>query len=353
MSQNNRYEYLDRLEGGMGYVDILKDHNLDRKVAIKTIQNPDELPRLRDEIDALLQLRSKHVVQVYDILYGADNQFGIVMEFISGFDLTEVAMFRNFDLIQRLKLLWQISSGIEDIHKAGLIHRDLKPNNMMIDSEGVVKIFDFGLSRNVGVNDQTIGFRGTYGFSAPEQFNEASVELTQSVDVYAFGVISLFILCNGILPRELKCVPPIPANYTFSELPELNAYTKLVELFERTLSHCVAARPTMSELKKEISRVLLHNRHQAVAIIRNETKFLNFQSPSANLSYSNIGSCEIRYDGFDFKIMNVKGEVFVNNKAISEDSIIPGSCVVAFGGSHRRADRAYVTFDVSNPEVYL
>jgi serine/threonine-protein kinase len=181
----------DSDDGGFSDVSFCHDKHLQRRIAIKTIKEFSELERLKDEISALLQLRSKHVVQVYDIVKNpANTSFGIVMEYIDGLDLFNTAEHTKSDT-QLLKILWQIASGISDIHKAGLIHRDIKPNNMKLDSEGILKIFDFGLSRNEGIDAVTIGFKGTLGYSAPEQFLNTKVEFTSAIDVYAFGATAL------------------------------------------------------------------------------------------------------------------------------------------------------------------
>ena len=130
--------------GGFSDVNYCTDTHLDRKVAIKFIQEESEKRRILDELQALLQIRSKHVVQVYDIIPGDAASLGIVEEFVEGEDLL-TSDFSTQSLENYLKILWQVASGIADIHDKGIIHRDIKPNNMKLDGEGVVKIFDFGL----------------------------------------------------------------------------------------------------------------------------------------------------------------------------------------------------------------
>lgn len=337
-------------EGGFGTVFSVQDLNLERDVAIKVIQDFSELQRLRDEIDALLKLRSKHVVQVFDITPGNNGHFGIVMEFISGQDLCELDL-ANLSFLERLKLLWQISCGIDDIHDAGLIHRDIKPNNMKVDAEGILKIFDFGLARHSTVNAETQGFKGTFGFAAPEQFSNGFVSFTNAIDVYAFGVVALYILTQRV-PARLCNIPPSPLVNAFGNVVELQPFTELTKVLEQCLSHNISTRPSIKTVKRELSKTLLFNKHQAVTVINNNTKLLNANSPRVNLQLSGIGSFEIHYNGYEFWIKNASGEVFMNNRLVSSDKILPGSCVVALGNSRRNwSERAYVTFDLSNPEV--
>lgn len=195
-----------RGSGGFGEVVFCKDLHLERMVAIKTIKELSELDRLKDEIAALMKMRSKHVVQVFDIINGQNSTFAIVMEYIDGTDLFNLD-FKTLNPLTLLKLLWQLASGISDIHASGVIHRDIKPNNMKLDKEGVLKIFDFGLARNSGNDARTVGFKGTPGFAAPEQFAFDEVNFLPAVDVYAFGVSALFLATQD-LPLELKASFP-------------------------------------------------------------------------------------------------------------------------------------------------
>ncbi|CAG0958073.1 partial Serine/threonine-protein kinase PrkC, partial [Anaerolineales bacterium] len=159
----------DSDSGGFSKVIYCTDNHLDRKVAIKFIQDENEKKLILKELRALLKMRSKHVVQVYDIVKGENDSLGIVEEFIEG-DLLWDSDYPQQSADNYLKTLWQIASGIADIHKAGVIHRDIKPNNMKLDAEGIVKIFDFGLAKQEGLDAKTKGFKGTYGFAAPELF---------------------------------------------------------------------------------------------------------------------------------------------------------------------------------------
>lgn len=342
----------EKNDGGFGDVIFCKDEHLERIVAIKTIKNISQIERLRDEISALLKLRSKHVVQVFDIVEGTDSNFGIVMEFVEGDDLFHIDR-ENLDSNQLLKILWQIASGIADIHSAGVIHRDIKPNNMKLDNEGILKIFDFGLARNTGKNAQTVGFKGTFGFSAPEQYTNNAVSFTSAIDTYAFGATALYLATNG-LPQELHDVPPRHVPPSCFDIGLLKDYPSLISVIHKCLSSSPASRPSMSHVKDELAKQLLFDKHQALAVINGQPHKINSSKRVVKLGFGNIGSFELVYNGTSFNIKNVTGEVYVNNIVVTPNMEIPSSCVVVFGSANRHyTQRSFVTFDVSNPEVAL
>lgn len=337
--------------GGFGSVIYCQDTHLDRPVAIKSIKDISENHRLFDELNALMRLRSKHVVQVFDIVLGKNDTIGIVQEFIDGDDLWNSPIpkssYENY-----LKTLWQIASGIADIHKAGVIHRDIKPNNIKFDAEGIVKIFDFGLSRSEGIKAATKGFKGTFGFAAPELFATDTVPFTKAIDTYAFGVTAI-CLSGSDLPDELKKIPPhlIPSNF-FSTLP-MTLPNELAALLEKCLSHNPDERPPMATVRDQLSRQLLRDKHQALAVYNNQTNVLNSSKRTVSLRVEGIGEIKIEYDGFRFYVVFVSGEVFINNQTVELNEEIPGSCVVALGAAYRGNNRTYITFDISNPEVVI
>lgn len=338
--------------GGFSDVICCLDNHLDRNVAIKFIKDEMEKKRLLDELRALLQMRSKHVVQVYDVIQGESDSIGIVEEYIEGEDLWD-SEFPRISPENYLKTLWQIAAGIADIHAAGVIHRDIKPNNMKLDAEGIVKIFDFGLAKDEGVDAKTKGFKGTVGFAAPELFGDATVAFTPAIDVYAFGATAIFLACQD-LPPSMKKFPPTPIiGEVFSKLPT-SLPAGLAGLLDTCIAYDPTHRPPMAVVRDELARHLLRDRHQALAVFKGKPYYINAGNRSAGLDYPAVGKIEISYDGLRFFVSVATGEVYINNSSIAQGYEIPGSCVVALGGPHRRNDqRAFITFDLSNPEVVL
>ncbi len=338
--------------GGFGSVIYCQDEHLDRPVAIKFIKEDSEKHRLMDELNALMLLRSKHVVQVYDIVKGESDSIGIVEEYIDGDDLLNSPIPQS-SYEYYLKTLWQIASGIADIHEVDVIHRDIKPNNMKFDKEGIVKIFDFGLSRDEGAKAVTKGFKGTFGFAAPELIKSGFVAFSRAVDTYAFGATAIVLSGMG-LPDELQKIPPQPLLVNFMSTLPFKLTPDLASLITACLAPNPNDRPLMNHVRDLLSRHLLHNKHQALAVYNNQPSVLNDSKRVVSLKFADIGEIKIEYDGFRFFVSLVNGEVLINNEAVLAGKEIPKSCVVALGGSHRRADmRRFITFDVSNPEVVL
>lgn len=321
---------------------------------VKTIKDRSEIDRLHDEKIALLKITSKNVVQIYDIINFNNESFGIVMEHIDGHDLTNPKDFikSSHDL---LMTLWQISSGISDIHDLDLIHRDIKPNNIMKNSEGIIKILDFGLTREFGENAMTFGFKGTLGFAAPEQYKkmESLVNFTSAIDVYSFGVTSLYFIAQTI-PKITK------ENLTY-QLPDnsfdveyLMEYPSIIALLERCFNEEPKLRPKITEIRDEIKKYLLYDKHNALLTFNGQTHLLDNKNKKAVLSIPNIGSCKIKYDGLNYIITKPIGEIYLNNTHVTSRMIIPGSCVIGIGALSRPyAQRQFITFDISNPEIIL
>lgn len=335
--------------GGFSSVHFYTDTHLDRTVAVKSIKEISEQHRIVDELNALMQLRSKHVVQVFDRVIVNDVIY-IIQEYIDGDDLFTSSIPKSSQ-DEYLKTLWQIASGIADIHSVGVIHRDIKPNNMKFDSEGIIKIFDFGLSRNEDKNAQTIGFKGTRGYAAPELIRHGNVTFSQAIDTYAFGSVAIAI--SGIkLPNELQCIPPQPLPDGFmNSLPFLPV--ELVQIITSCLDFNSDNRSSMIKVRDEIERYLLKDKHQALAVHNNKPYVFNTDKRSVSLDVPNIGNLTINYNGLRFYVSQVSGEVFINNQSTFIGQEIPKSSVITLGDSYRGNARKYITFDISNPEVVL
>lgn len=346
-----RYTILGKvLSGGMSAVYPCTDDILERKVAVKVMQDSAEARRLVDEISALLKLRSKHVVQVYDILRLDAGTIGIVQEFIEGTDLFDESTKATSPEALH-KQLWQIASGIADIHDAGVIHRDIKLNNMKLDREGIIKIFDFGLARDVGPAASTVGFTGTKWFAAPELYG-TNVKFSAAVDTYAFGVCATYLIARN-LPDELGQQPPVtmPAGYLTAAGGAVAP--DIISLIEACLATAPIDRPSMQQVRDTLAKHLLFDRHQALVVYQGHASFLNATNRVVSAKLSGMGSITITYNGMDFLVAGVQGDVFINYGEAVKGQVLPGSCVVALGGPDKGASRRYVTFDLASPEVVL
>lgn len=343
-----------RAQGGMGDVSFYYDEVLEREVAIKTMLDISDMPRLQDEIDALLSLRSKYVVQVFDLIKSQDDNAAIIMERIQGNELSEFRVDNAENNEKYLKTLWQVAAGLADIHSQGVVHRDIKPSNMMLDEEGIVKIIDFGLARYLDFNAATSGFRGTFNYAAPEQYTNELFEFTSAIDVYAFSVVALYLI-DGTLPPELKERPPsLPKDNPYL-LTWLASYESLCEILFEGLSHDPSDRPEIHEIKKVLEKLLLKDRHQATIVfgVKKKSKRINSENRTAGIKYDGVGAFKVSYSGYEFALTEYEGDIYVNNMKVSQERVLPESCVITIGAPDLGWKRAFITFDVSNPEVTL
>lgn len=342
----NRYKTLDNSDrGGMGEVIFCEDLHLQRQVVLKYLQAGVDNRRLMDEQKALSKVRSKHVVQLYDIvnIQEVDIQRpAIVLEFING----ETLQVGSFSVNEEyLKLIWQISCGLADIHSHEIIHRDIKPGNIKIDSEGVVKILDFGLSRN-NSDAETMSIIGTPIFMAPELWGDQTIAFDSTIDVYAFGVTCLALL-TGSPPASLRSRPPSQPTLADFSTPFTGLPSEITNILHQCLAFERRNRPSMQAIKTLLEKHLLKDRHRATVVLNGNANTLDKDNKRIHLN-ANVGSLIIEYDGLAFVVTQVTGSVYINNTAVRTGTIVPGCCVLTFGNG---GNRKFVTFDVSNPEV--
>lgn len=332
--------------GGMGEVIECTDLHLKRKVIVKRLQVGVSERRLLDEQKALAKVRSKHVVQLYDIVDLNDRVRGekaIVIEYIDGQNL-QIASYKSDR--QYLKILWQIACGLRDIHAAGVIHRDIKPQNIRLDAEGVVKIIDFGLARSKA-DAKTSGAIGTPAYMAPELWGHNTVSFDQAIDVYAFGVTAIALLTSR-LPNGLATMPPGDVSLASASAILNGVPPDVVAALHACLRRDSTKRPSMHDIQVILARQLLKDQHRALVVMNGQLHLLDQKKRTMNLKLGAVASISIVYDGFDFKIANAAGAIFVNNTAAIVGDKVPGCCVITFGSG---PGRKFITFDVSHPEV--
>ncbi len=200
-----RYEILQLLgEGGMGAVYKAADRELDRFVALKVIRpelasDPSILARFKQELLLAHQVTHRNVIRIYDLGEAEGVKF-ITMEFIEGKDLRSLIREKNkFAPEEAAEVIQQVCQALDAAHSVGVIHRDLKPQNIMQDGTGRILVMDFGLARTLEGDGmtQTGAIVGTMEYMSPEQ--ALAKELDQRSDIFALGLI-LYEMLTGKQP---------------------------------------------------------------------------------------------------------------------------------------------------------
>ena len=204
---NNRYVIREKLgSGGTSIVYRGQDNLLGRMVTIKILReeyasNEDFVRRFRREAQAVASLNHGNIVAVYDVGY-EENMHYIVMEFVEGESLKEYIKRRGaLPLDEACNIITQILSGIQYAHEHGIIHRDIKPHNILLSRDGRAKVTDFGIA--VGMSDVTLTYNttsrimGSVHYISPEQVQGQPV--TEKSDIYSVGVV-FYEMLTGRLP---------------------------------------------------------------------------------------------------------------------------------------------------------
>ncbi len=274
---NNRYQLERKLgQGGMATVYLGRDLRLNRPVAIKVLHGQyatDEqfLRRFKHEADAAAQLGHPNIVRVYDI--GAEGDFHyIVMEYVQGTDLKEIISLQApLPVPRTLAIVRQVAEALQAAHDSGLVHRDVKPQNVLIDANDYARLSDFGIAKSKqssALTDPGTTF-GTADYLAPEQAQ--GLGATPLSDVYALGVLTYEML-TGRLPfsgdsplavalQHIQAAPPALRSYNPSIPPQLEA------IVLQAMSKDPAQRPQSARAFAELLRLYRERGNQATMAV--------------------------------------------------------------------------------------
>jgi serine/threonine protein kinase/Tfp pilus assembly protein PilF len=291
MCSNSHYRIVSKLgAGGMGEVWLAEDTRLDRKVALKLLpaeftQDADRVRRFMQEAKAASALNHPNIITVYDIGESEAGRF-IVMELVAGRTLRSVIA-RDNSPETLLALGSQMAKALSAAHGAGITHRDIKPDNIMVRDDGYVKVLDFGLARLLptasGEDAATIAqqtmpgtLMGTVAYMSPEQASGQSVGPPS--DIFALGIV-LYELVTGQHPFRAETLvgylhaitlqTPPPPSQLRSRVP-----TALDELILRMLKKDASQRPTASEAAQALQEMERHGDTTNLRHIENETMLL-------------------------------------------------------------------------------
>ena len=238
ISQLGRYEIISELgQGAMGVVYKATDPLIDRVVAIKTInlglalEEKDEYEaRFYQEAKAAGRLSHPNIVTIFDVGKSGDVAY-IAMEFLRGRELRDILDDAVALPVERvLDIAYQVALGLAYAHEHGIVHRDVKPSNIMVDADGHVKITDFGIARmeSASVRTQTGMVLGSPKYMSPEQVMGKLID--QRSDIFSLGVMLYEMLTgrvpfagenvNAIMYQTLNSVPPPPGTLN-AALPEM------------------------------------------------------------------------------------------------------------------------------------
>lgn len=200
----SHYHILEKIgEGGTGVVYKARDTRLDRTVALKflhpyTMHDEDRKKRIIREGRAIASLNHPNIATIYDIAE-VDGQLFIVMEFYEGKTLQKRIEEEKFEISEAIQIALQIAAGLNKSHSKNIIHRDIKPGNIIFSGDGELKIIDFGLAKlkDTSLLTQTGTILGTVAYMSPEQLKGTTVD--KRTDIWSLGVI-LYEMLTGVHP---------------------------------------------------------------------------------------------------------------------------------------------------------
>lgn len=246
---NERYEIVKTIgEGGMANVYLAKDTILDRSVAVKVLRgdlSSDEkfIRRFQREALSVSNLSHPNIVEVYDV-GEEDGQYYIVMEYIEGKTLKQLINKRGaLTIPEVIDIMSQLTDGLAHAHDAYIIHRDIKPQNIMILDNGEVKITDFGIAvaMNATQLTQTNSVMGTVHYLPPEQANGKSA--TVKSDIYSLGIL-MYELLTGSVPFKGDNAVEIALKHMKEKLPSIRKQNPLIpQSIENILLKACAKNP--------------------------------------------------------------------------------------------------------------
>jgi formylglycine-generating enzyme required for sulfatase activity/predicted Ser/Thr protein kinase len=260
-----KYELEEFLGGGMSHVYRARDTLIGGTVAVKILgeaanKDPDARARFLREARMARNVSHENIIAIYDFGEEQGRPY-MVMEFLRGETLrTAIEQGRTGELPQRLRIAIQIARAMECIHAQGIIHRDVKPDNIHLNPEGKVKLMDFGIAKTEDLSITRAGFTlGTPHYMAPEQV--MGQKLTPLVDIYAFGIL-LFELLTGVKPIKADTVERIffeilRKPLDLSPMRLLGIPAPLCDLVARCTAKAPAERAqSFTAVRQELERIL-------------------------------------------------------------------------------------------------
>ena len=202
----NRYEIIEKIgSGGMASVYRAKDQRLNRFVAVKILKNEYSedtkfVTKFRQEAQAVASMSHPNVVGVYDV-GEEDGMYYIVMEYVDGITLKKyIEKKGKLSVREAVGITLQIAAGLEAAHSNNIVHRDIKPQNILISKDGTAKVTDFGIAKAASSNTITANAMGSVHYISPEQARGGFSD--EKSDIYSLGVTMYEMLSFHIQARQ-------------------------------------------------------------------------------------------------------------------------------------------------------
>lgn len=272
---SDRYEILSKVgAGGMSDVYKAKDHILSRFVAIKVLkqefsEDSSFVTKFRAEAQSAAGLEHPNIVNIYDV--GSENGlYYIVMEYVEGITLkTYIEKKGQLSFKESASIAIQVARGIESAHNKNIIHRDIKPQNIIISTEGKVKVTDFGIAKATSSNTISSDVMGSVHYASPEQARNGFVDGRS--DIYSLGIV-MFEMVTGRVPFDGETTVAVALQHLQEEIARPSKYAPNLPIsFEKIILKCTQKTPdrryqTIEELLADIRRSLAHPDEDFVTI---------------------------------------------------------------------------------------
>lgn len=249
MFLGGRYEILEQIGvGGMAEVYKAKDHKLNRLVAIKVLKKEFAedsvfIDKFRVEAQSAAGLIHPNIVNIYDV--GKENDIHyIVMELVDGITLKELIQRKGkLEIRESIGVAMQIAQGVEAAHEHGIVHRDIKPQNIIISKDGKVKVTDFGIARAASTQTISSNTMGSVHYISPEQARGGYCD--ERSDIYSLG-ITLYEMLTGRLPFEGDSTVSIALQHIQGDMVPPSTYESMIPVsLEKIIMKCTQKKPEM------------------------------------------------------------------------------------------------------------
>ena len=309
----HRYEIIGKIgAGGMSDVYKAKDTTLGRYVAIKVLKSEfsedvNFVTKFRTEASSAAGLEHPNIVNIYDV--GSENEFHyIVMEYVEGITLkTYIEKKGQLSFKEAVSIAIQVGRGIEAAHNKGIIHRDIKPQNIIISTEGKVKVTDFGIAKAVTSNTINSDVMGSVHYTSPEQARNGYVD--GKSDIYSLGIV-MYEMVTGRVPFNGDTTVAVAIQHLQEEMESPKTYAPDLPIsMEKIILKCTQKNP---DRRYESITALLSDLRKALI---NPTEDFVVIAPIPQDKTRVIGMDEVN------KIKQKTGNIYVDEAALVESAM--------------------------------